>query len=64
MDEDEREEIRNEWIAHVLEYGEVLNREDGMFSQRCSFDIGIVVCKKIEVEEPNFCSRAGCYSHH
>ena len=24
---DEIEKIRNEWITHVLEYGEVINRE-------------------------------------
>ena len=46
VEKDETEKIRNEWITHVLEHGEVLNREDGMFSQHCSVDVGIVVCKK------------------
>ena len=44
-DEDDREETWNEWIAHVLEHGEQVEREDET-SQHYSVDVRIVVCEK------------------
>ena len=46
IDKDETEEIRNEWIVHVLEHREVVSREDGINVQNYSVDIVIFVFKK------------------
>ena len=45
IDDNDREMIKNEWIAHVLEHGEQVEGENGA-SQHYKIDVGIVVCKK------------------
>ena len=45
VDDGDRDMIKNEWIAHVLERGEEIEKEDGK-SQYYLVDVGILVCKK------------------